>query len=204
MRVRPAVVVLLSCLSSCLSCLGLAACGDSGVATVRVVLDADLSGTVVTSNLAAPAAAGPLEASCNGIAWSERANLHCARGTFASVAELRVVDVTYAAGTTPAGFSYVQVTVPRGAAAQWPTALLPAEVERDRALRALDPHGELRGAAGNVLFEVEVPGELLGNQVTPQPRGTSVEHARRRCSLVVPVARAAAEGEPLVWLMTWK
>ena len=197
MRIRSASLLVVLLLSA-------AACGGAGVAAVRVQLNADLSGTVVTSCLAIAETAGPLEPRCNGVEWGERANLFCARGRFTSIAELRVADVTYAAGTTPAGFSYVQVTVPRGAEAQWPAAMSPPGEARGRALRAFDPDGAVRDAANNVMFELEVPGEVLGNQVTPSPRGTSVEHSRRRCTMVVPIDRATQGGEPLVWLVTWK
>ncbi|MEM7206069.1 MAG: hypothetical protein AAF628_37790 [Planctomycetota bacterium] len=184
--------------------LGLPSCGEAPVAGLRLALAADLSGTVSAASLTAPATADGLENAVLNVTWEERATLSCARGTFSNVADLRLADLSFAAGTTEAGFAYVRVELPRGADAGWLTTLLPRPDERAAAQRAFDPNGDLRSATTTVGLEIEVPGEVMGNQVTPSPRGGGAATEGRRCTLVLPAREMERAGAPLTWLVSWR
>jgi hypothetical protein len=181
-----------------------AGCGDSAVAAIRLDLQPDFSGSITASSLLVPEEPGPTEALCTGAQWQERATLYCAHGQFQSVSELAVADIRFEGGTTPAGFSYLKVTLPRGEAARWLAAMAPAKAERAAVERAFDPRRELGGASEQVAVEVDVPGPIVSNGVTPHARGVATDHTSRRAQLLVPVDRALEQGEPWVWLVTWK
>jgi hypothetical protein len=180
----------------------LAGCSEAAIVALRVQLEPDLSGTIAASSLHVPDQPGPFEAGAAGVRWQERAALACARGAFAALGELRLADLAFAAGSTATGLRYLQVTVPRGAAAGWPRLLLPADSERASVDRTVDPRGELGRPASRITIEIDLPGPAVSHGVRPAGRGVTSGISGRRVSLSLSSA-SLASGEPLIWQVTW-
>jgi len=180
------------------------ACGDTAVATIRIDLKSDGSGTLVTSSLLVPEAAGQLEQAVNGAEWQSRANLYCAGGKFQKIDELEVADLSFSSGSTDADFEFLRVTLPRGRVAKWPGLMLPTRPQRQDAQRTFDPRGDFANAASHVMLEVDIPGIVISHDVNPRLIGVQSNLQGKRVTLTLPIDHAHLSGDPLVWLITWR
>jgi hypothetical protein len=187
------------------SLLALSACDETDAVAVRIRLRDDLSGTVRTSALVLPAAEGTVQSETQGVTWSNRVDVACATGTFASFGDLHVSDLRFEAGGGEAAIGFARITIPRGETARWPKAFVPLSApERKDAAAALDPSGKSQDVGATIKIEIELPAVVIGNGVTGKTRGTKVENEGTVATLVVPIDSVAAETDPIVWHLTWQ
>ena len=196
---------LQACLLPLALSLLLGACDESDAVAVRLHLRPDFSGTLTASALERPTegAREPLET--RGVTWQSRVNLHCATGEFARLSELGLSDATLTAGEGEGGLCFLRLSLPRGPQIHWARELVPLDsAERKSASSAFDPSGQVTEVGATVKFEVTLPSTVIGNGVTPRPRGTKFKGDGNVATLTVPVDTALAEGEPIVWHLTWQ
>jgi hypothetical protein len=194
-----------ACLCALALSLLLPGCDESDAVAVRIQLRPDFSGTLTASALERPAegARAPLEA--RGVTWKSRVDLHCATGDFARLAELGISDATLTAGEGEGGLCFLRLSLPRGPGIHWAHELVPLDAaERKSASSAFDPTGQVTEIGATVKFEVTLPSSVVGNGVTPRPRGTKFKGDGNIATLTVPVETALAQGEPIVWHLTWQ
>ena len=185
---------------STLLILSLASCGDAGVATIRIQLNTDDSGTVTTSSLLVSAQPSPIEDQTKGVTWTDRASLYCSGGTFASFNGLEIADIVFKREG-----QLVTVTLPRGKDAKWPAAFTPAKADRPKVAKTFDPRDQLANATTHLSIEIDFTQRVVGSAVDPQARGLTPDKPKeRRATLIVPVERATGEGEPFTWHVTLK
>ena len=185
--------------------LALAGCSESDVIALRIQLKGDFSGTVSVCSLALPPEGGPLERKSSGVEWSTRMSLVCSAGAFPNLSRLRVEDVKFLGGSTPDGLNYLQVTLPRGPAAQWVKTMVPlARPEREKAALAFDPGGRIKDIGAAVKLRIDLPGLVVGHGVTAGARGVDETADKQRAELLVPVDLAQKPGEAIQWHLTWQ
>lgn len=185
--------------------LFLPGCDESDAVAVRIHLRPDLSGTLTASSLERPpeGARDPLET--RGVSWKSRVDLRCATGDFARLSELGLSDATLTAGEGEGGLCFLRLSLPRGPQIHWARELVPLDpAERKSASSAFDPSGQVTEIGSTVKFEVTLPSSVIGNGVTPRPRGTKFKGDGNVATLTVPVETALAQGEPIVWHLTWQ
>ena len=194
-----------ACLSALALSLLLGACDESDAVAVRIQLRPDFSGTLTASSLVRPpeGAAQPLET--RGVTWKSRIDLRCATGDFARISDLGLSDATLTAGEGEGGLCFVRLSLPRGPGIHWARELVPLDAaERKTASSAFDPTGQVTEVGATVKFEVTLPSSVIGNGVTPRPRGTKFKGDGNVATLTVPVETALAQGDPIVWHLTWQ
>lgn len=185
-----------------IAALAFAACSDSPVVAIRIQLGADLAGTVTTSALLVPQQPCPVEGDAAGIEWRQRAGLSCVQGTFATIDGLRVADIGFVGKRTEGGIHYLQMTLPRGDDARWPSLLLPAADVRDAVEKTFDPRSDLGHPASRITVEIDLPVPVVSHGVRPTARGVVSSASGRRVSLTVHTSQLE-RGLPLVWHVTW-
>jgi hypothetical protein len=192
-----------------LLCLALSAlltgCDETDAVSVRIHVRPDLSGTLTASALEQPSegARAPLET--KGLAWKSRVDLHCATGEFARLSELALSDATLSAGEGEGGLCFLRLSLPRGPEVNWARELVPLDAtQRKDASAAFDPTGEAAEVGSTIKFEITLPSSAIGNGITPRPRGAKVKADANVATLLVPLDVAFAQGEPLVWHLTWQ
>jgi len=109
------------------------------------------------------------------------------------------------AGAGGAG-NMIKVRIPRGPSVRWPAMLSePSDERRAAASAALDPAGAADSKVGrNATFVITVPGKVLGSAASQRARGLAATSDDATATLVVPMSFATAEGEPLIWHVTWE
>lgn len=188
-----------------LLCIVLSGCDETDAVAIRIRLRPDFGGTVTTSALETPPSPGAVADATQGAQWDAQVHVACASGKFESLSALRVADVTFQAGEAGDGLCFVKVTLPRGPAVRWAQALVPLTMEeRARAAAALDPTGKARDVGATVKFEVELPANVIGNGLSSKPRGTKAKSEGGLATLIVPTEIALAEGDAIVWHLTWQ
>lgn len=165
----------------------LAACSESDAVAIRLTLAADGSGTVAIAGLRIPTDKLPYEDAAKGVAWSDRANLHCGKGTFKSLTGLDLAGIRFALTTTPEGTCVVHATVPCGGGAGWCSAFAPPPAEQRKASITLDPTGKVTSAGKTLKLEIEVPGEVAGIGIAPNLRGASTDKFKQRATAMLPI-----------------
>jgi len=180
--------------------LSMASCGDAGVATIRIRLNSDQSGTVTTSSLLVSPDPAPIEGQTQGVTWTHRAVLSCAGGSFKSFNELEIADIAFHQDG-----QLVKVVLPRGKEAKWPAAFTPAKDDRPVVAQTFDPRDQLANATTHLSIEIDFTHRVVSSDVDPPARGLTPDKPKeRRATLVIPVDRALAEGEPFTWHVTLK
>lgn len=180
--------------------LSLASCGDAGVATIRIQLNSDQSGTVTMSSLLVSTEPGPIEGQTTGVTWTDRTNLACSGGSFTSFDGLKISDIEF----KQTG-QLVRVTLPRGKDAKWPAAFTPVKAERAKVAKTFDPRDQLANATTHLSIEIDFTQRVVSSDVDPPARGLTPDKPKeRRATLVIPVDRAVGEGEPFTWHVTLK
>jgi hypothetical protein len=181
--------------------LALASCGDAGVATIRIQLNSDQkTGTVTTSSLLVSEQPGPIENQTTGVTWTDRTNLSCSGGTFASFDGLKISDIEFKQSG-----QLVRVTLPRGKDAKWPAAFTPVKADRAKVGKTFDPRDQLANATTHLSIEIDFTQTVVSSDVDPPARGLTADKPRdRRATLIIPVDRAVGEGEPFTWHVSLK
>ncbi len=197
MKLLHAVVTLL--LVSLLS-----ACDEDNAVSVRLRVQENLSGTILTSALAAPSGPGAVETAAVGASFDRQVELHGAKGRFTSLEGLAIGDIRFSAGSSESGLRWVRVEVPTGEAAQWPSLFVPlGEPERRSAAEAFEVSGSTRDVGRTFKIEIELPSTVISNGASGKLRGTKNTSDGRVAVLVLPIDAARAGRETLVWQLTW-
>ncbi len=184
--------------------LSASGCDETDLVSIRIWLKSDHSGTIATSNLLFPADAGPLERASQGAVWQDRVNVACAAGTFDDLSKLRIEDIVFEAGGTPGGFSFVQVTLPRGPGVRWPGALSPGSTaDRERVTKVFDPTGKAKNVGSRIKLEIHLPARVAAHGTPPNAPESEEEIDKERASLLLPLDTALKGNDPLVWHLTW-
>ncbi len=201
---------LLTSAALALSLLALSGCDESDAASVRVRLDAvprDAApkGQIAISTLSAPAAPTAAEqlTSGAGLSWSGRAAVILSRGQFDDLTKLNIGEVTFNLLRTPTQ-SILEVNLPRGAGVKWPGLLAVGDTGEMGKARAVmlpdDPDSKL----GKIVkIVVEAPAKVTGTDSSVAARGLSASSDQKEATLVVPIAEALKEGDPIRWTIKW-
>lgn len=179
------------------------ACSDADVIAVRLDVHTDLSGTIVASSLRMPEAPNAAEESFRGVQWSDRAVLACQRGKFSDLRMLMLEDLRFRVSLGEE-MPRLRVVLPRGPDARWYKVLAPTRDQRRRVAETFDPNNALRDPAGAIKIEIKLPGQVIASGVAPRGRGVAADQAKNTATLIVPVDAALAEGEPLLWDVSWR
>lgn len=185
-----------------LATLALAGCGEEDATSVRITLNAQGGGTVLTSAIAQPTTPGPLEAASSGATFTHRGAVNVAKGEFADVSGLKIADLTFALDRGSA--NTLVVTLPRGSAAQWPALLsIPDGEARKRATAALDSANAASRLGQTAKLEITLPTDVVASGFQGKARGAASSHAENVATLLVPMDVAFESGEPIRWFITW-
>jgi hypothetical protein len=183
----------------------LAGCDENDAVSIRIRLKEDGTGTMTTSGLLVPPDATRIEGKTQGVTYEKRVQVSGATGHFAALAGVAVADIVFSGGEGEGGFRFVKITLPQGAAAQWPDAFVPLD-ERTRldAAGAIDPSGKSKDIGANLKIEIELPAPVVGNGATGKVRGTKNTVEGSIATLIVPIQGSRQANEPLVWHLTWQ
>jgi hypothetical protein len=185
--------------------LVLSACDETDAVAIRVRLHEDFSGQVTTSNVALLESEAPLQQATQGVEWQSRAQIVCAAGHFAALGSVKMADIEWNTGDGGGGLAFVRIALPRGQSARWHKLLVPLSAEeRTQAAAALDPSGRSKNVASMIKIEIELPSAVVGNGLTGRTRGIKAKAEGTTATLIVPLDVAAAEGDPIVWHLTWQ
>ncbi len=202
----PWLKVLLSSFLAASLAVALSACGEEDATSIRIQVNDDWTGTILASSVIIPAEAGPAESAVSGATWESRGAIAMAKGTFTDISKLKIADMTFEYGG--AGVSRViRVSLPRGPNAQWPKALtIPSGEQRKAVTTALDPKDEASRLGQVMKIELTVPGTVVSASIRSKGRGLSSAQEQTIATLLVPVdvALDPADGQPLVWHVTWE
>ena len=179
-------------------------CDEADSTSVRLVIQADLSGTVTTSSLA-ETDRGAIEPESQGVRWTARAQVVALQGRFEDLSKtpLRIGDLTFEVSNNGRGFR-LRVTLPAGPDAKWPTLIAPSEPSRRAAIRAaMDPDGETEGLGEEIKIQIDLPAEAVASGYRPDlaPVRDSVD--KKRVTLIVKVDKIRAGGRTVEWDVTW-
>jgi hypothetical protein len=180
------------------------ACDEDDAVSIRIRLDKDLQGTLITSALAQPGSPDAVESAATGVTFERQVALRGAKGRFTKFDGLGVGDVRFAGGTTDSGFSYVRVEVPTGPDARWPALFVPLnEDERRSAAEAFELSGGAQDLGRTFQIRIELPGAVVSNGTKGKLRGSKNESDGNVATLTIPIQAAREGKEPLVWQITW-
>ena len=179
-------------------------CDEADSTSVRLVIKADLSGTVTTSSLS-ELERGALEPESQGIQWTARAHVVALQGRFGDLSKtpLRIGDLTFEVSQRGGGFR-LRVTLPTGPEAKWPMLIAPSEPSRRSAIRAaMDPEGEADRLGEEIKIQIDLPREPVASGFRPDlaPMRDSVD--KKRVTLIVKVDKLRAGGSTVEWDVTW-
>jgi hypothetical protein len=187
---------------SLLACLS--ACDEDNAVSVRLRVQENLSGTILTSALAQPTGAGAVETAATGASFDRQVELRGAKGRFASLDGLAIGDVRFSGGASESGLRWVRVEVPTGPEAKWPKLFVPLdEAERRSAAEAFEVSGAARDVGKSFKIEIELPATVISNGASGKVRGTKNTSDGKTAVLVLPIDAAVAGRVPLVWQITW-
>ena len=196
-RLRTLLLLSVACLAS--------ACDETDATALRIQVESDFSGTVRASTLAVPADAAPFQQASTGVQWESRVDVVAVSGTFASLSELSLADVSVHGGQSDDGLQFLRISLPRGEAARWPKLFVPlSNDERVRAARALDPSGRSKDVGATIKIEVVLPEAVIGNGLAGRARGARAKNEGEVATLTVPYDIATTSGDPIVWHLTWQ
>lgn len=182
----------------------LSACDEDNAISVRVRLQENLSGTVITSALAQASAPGAVETAAQGATFDARVELLGAKGKFEALDGLKIGDVSFSGGASESGLRWVRVEVPTGPDAKWPALFVPLdEAARRSAAEAFEVGSEARDVGKTFKVEIELPAPVVSLGATGKLRGSKSTQDGKVATLVVPIAAAREGREPLVWQITW-
>jgi len=187
----------------CLAFL-VSACDEDNAISVRLRLQENLSGTVITSALAQPVGPGAVENAAQGATFDRQVEMRGAKGRFAALDGLKIGDVRFSGGASESGLRWVRVDVPTGADAAWPALFVPLdEAARRSAAEAFEVTGQARDVGKTFKIEIELPASVVSLGATGKVRGMKSTSDGRVATLIVPIEAARAGKEPLVWQLTW-
>ncbi len=189
--------------------LFLTGCSENDASKVALTINADFSGKILASRVIIADTEKAAEAfpgiTGGGVRLAAGATVAVTAGTFADLASLRVGEVTFEVAARNSG-KMIKVLLPRGKNVRWPAMLTEISDERRiAAADALDPaNGKDTKVGKNATFTITVPGKVLGSAASQRARGLAATSEEVTATLIVPVAFATADGEPLVWHVTWE
>lgn len=184
--------------------LFLAGCDENNAISIRLRVQEDMSGVVMTSALSQPSGSGAVESAAVGATFDREFALRGSKGKFAALDGLAVGDVKFSAGASETGLRWVRVELPTGADARWPGLFVPlTEPERRAAAEAFELSREARDVGKMFRIEIELPGAIVSNGAAGKVRGMKNESDGRLASLTVPIEASRAGTEPIVWQLTW-
>lgn len=184
----------------------LTACGEEDATSVRIQVNEDWTGTIIASSIVIPPQPSPAESAADGATWESRGAISMAKGTFADISRLKIADMSFEYGGAGAS-GFIRVNLPRGPNAQWPKALtIPSGEQRAAVAKALDPKEQASRLGQVMKIELTVPGTVVSASVKGKGRGLSSAQEQTIATLLVPVdvAMDPADGQPLVWHVTWE
>lgn len=205
-----------------LAAAGAGGCSENDASAVTLMIKPDFSGTIRASRVIVAEQGQAAEAFAGitggGVTFTAGASVAVTTGTFSDLAALRIGEVSFEApGRGPAGGAgaaaggvaagnMIKVRIPRGPSVRWPAMLSePSDERRAAASAALDPAGAADSKVGrNATFVITVPGKVLGSAASQRARGLAATSDDATATLVVPMSFATAEGEPLIWHVTWE
>ncbi len=181
----------------------LAACGEEDLTSVRLKINADHSGTIMTSSVAVPERVG-FEQGTRGATWTDRVGVVAAKGSFDSVSRLVVGDISFDVEVSDHGMVTMEVVVPLGAAVQWARLITPMSPEqRAESARAFDPNGRMKTLGSTFKLLIELPSEVVASGFTPHLLGVTTSSEGAEAELLVAVDTALAAHGSLRWHLTW-
>lgn len=185
--------------------LTLCGCDEDDAVSLRLRIEDDFSGEVRASALAAPGEPGAVAAAIGGVAWNSEVAIVAAAGSFSSLSDLALADLTLQVGRGEGGLRFLQITIPRGPETRWPGAFVPLDGgERTRAAAALDPSGRAKDVGKNLKIEVDLPDVVVGNGVSNRARGVRAKEEGEVATLLVPLEVGRTAGDAIVWHVTWQ
>lgn len=213
-----------------LAAAGAGGCSENDASAVTLMIKPDFSGTIRASRVIVAEQGKAAEAFAGitggGVTFTAGASVAVTTGTFSHLAALRIGEVSFeapgrgpaagagaaaggagaAAGGVAAAGNMIKVRIPRGPSVRWPAMLSePSDERRAAASAALDPAGAADSKVGrNATFVITVPGKVLGSAASQRARGLAATSDDATATLVVPMSFATAEGEPLIWHVTWE
>jgi hypothetical protein len=213
-----------------LAAAGAGGCSENDASAVTLMIKPDFSGTIRASRVIVAEQGQAAEAFAGitggGVTFTAGASVAVTTGTFSDLAALRIGEVSFeapgrgpmggagaaaggagaAAGGVAAAGNMIKVRIPRGPSVRWPAMLSePSDERRAAASAALDPAGAADSKVGrNATFVITVPGKVLGSAASQRARGLAATSDDATATLVVPMSFATAEGEPLIWHVTWE
>lgn len=197
-----------------LAAAGSGGCSENEASAVTLTIKPDLSGTIRASRVIVAEQGQAAEAFAGitggGVTFTAGASVAVTAGTFTNLTDLRIGEVSFESPGRGQGAeataNMIKVRIPRGPGVRWPAMLSePSEVRRAAASAALDPAGGTDSKVGrNATFVITVPGKVLGSAASQRARGLAATSDDATATLVVPMSFATAEGEPLIWHVTWE
>jgi len=180
-------------------------CDESDASNVRIKVNADFSGEIRATRMVIPDEAAATQAAGNGVSWTAAAQVVTSAGTFAKLSDVRIEDMTFSAGRTNSGMSYLRVTLPRGGKAAWPAALTAPDADKRRETNnAIFPRDRDSRLGSVIAVRLELPADPISQGFTPQIGGVTVAIEKRTVTMSIPVAVAMRNGPEIVWDMTWR
>lgn len=200
MRLRPFVLPLLLLGAA----LGLSSCDTSDASSIKITLNQDLSGELLTSAVSVPPQPDASQNAIGGAAWQASGAIAMAKGSFPDITKLNIGGITFETHS-PMGDPILRVTIPRGPDAKWPAAFtVPSKETRRAASKALDPNAKVSTLGDAIKIEVDVPGVVISAGSSSKARGVNSTFEETRGALTIPVEVATTPGEPIIWHITWK
>lgn len=182
----------------------LAGCDDEDLTSIRVSINADGSGTIMASAVAVPEEPTGIERGTVGATWSDRVTVTAATGTFETLSQLVVADISFSQVVSASGIVTLAVVLPLGAEAQWTKMISPmSQAQREESARAFDRDGKIKSLGSKLKLVIELPNDVVGNGVTPRLSGVSPSNKDNVAELLIPVDTALEATGSLQWLLTW-
>lgn len=202
---RPTARTLPALIPALLLALFATGCDEDDAVSIRLRVEDDFSGEVRTSSLAMPAAPGAVTREIGGVRWDSEVAVVAAAGTFGSLSELALADLSLQAGRAEDGMRFLRISIPRGPETRWPAAFVPLDGgQRTRAAAALDPSGRAKDIGANLKLEVDLPDAVVGNGVSNRARGVRAKAEGDVATLLVPLEVGRTPGDAIVWHLTWQ
>lgn len=198
------IAAMLRSCSLTLALLLLASCSDAELVGVHVALRKDGSGTLTARALQSTTTAGPAESRAKGVEWQARANLVSSQGSFQSLAAVELGDREVRFAPSNDGEPRLRIFLARNKDLAWVKALVPDEATRKSLAKVHDPNSKQKEIADAIRFEIRLPDQVVSSGVAPTGRGIEAAHEQNRAYLVLPVAAMLAEGDELIWDISWK
>jgi hypothetical protein len=185
--------------------LGIAGCDENDLVSLRIRVNEDGSGTLVTSALANPAGPGAVEQGGRGVAWRDRLSLECASGAFDSIGKLAVEDLVFSSSGGGESSHSIEIALPCGPEAKWLRTFVPLSVdERKRLAPLFDPTGNVKSIGAKIKIVIDLPVAPTAHGVLPIVNGVKESVDGQEATLLVPVDTALASTRSMTWQLTWR